>query len=87
MVDVWGDRVERWCWEPYGTGRPTRLGNSRARAYSRQGPTVLVVSAGGAVCIFFSPVYHFSWIKGATYELPCHFHISICRLIADLSLV
>ena len=78
MVDLWDDRVRRWCWVSYSTGRPASLGNSRARAYSRQGPTVLIVSAGGAVCIFFISRLSFLLEQSETYELPCHFHISEC---------
>ena len=50
-----GGRVVRWCWEDFqGWGFPLIW------IIEGQGPTVIIVGAGGACLdLFFSLVYHF----------------------------
>ena len=58
-----GGRVVRWCWENFQCRGVLLL-----RKIVGQGPTVLVVGAGGGCLDIFSLVYHFSFLSPSLWE-------------------
>ena len=62
-LPVGGGRVVRWCWVNFQCRGVLLL-----RKIVGQGPTALVVGAGGGCLDIFSLVYHFSFLSPSLWE-------------------